>query len=295
LLETTDNLKNTSFLFLLFLLRSTVSFSQESPLVIPLWENGAPGFESRKNEPEQAKDWWVKNIHNPSITVFLPSKEKATGTAVVVCPGGGHRALVYNSEGRDAALFLNSLGIAAIVLKYRLAREENSPYTLEKHVKEDAYRAMRQVRSRAAGWGIDPHRVGIMGFSAGGEVAELVAYAPAPGNPVATDTVERQNGKPDFQILVYPGPLFVPDKIAPDAPPAFMVAAIDDDCCSAPVISLLQKYHDAKVPAEAHIFAQGGHAFNMGQRSKLVTLKNWSQRLTDWFTDSGLLKPDSKK
>jgi acetyl esterase/lipase len=87
----------------------------------------------------------------------------------------------------------------------------------------------------------------------------------------------------------------VPEKIAPDAPPAFMVAAIDDDCCSAPVIALLQKYHDAHVPAEAHVFAQGGHAFNMGQRSTLVTLKNWSQRLADWFADSGLLQASTKK
>ena len=97
--------------------------------MIHLWTNGAPGFENRKNEPELAKDWYVKNIHNPSITVFLPPKEKANGAAVLICPGGGFRALVYNSEGADAAEYFNSLGVTAFVFKYRLFREENSPYT----------------------------------------------------------------------------------------------------------------------------------------------------------------------
>ncbi len=256
---------------------------------IPLWPNGAPGSESRKNEPEQAKDWWVKNIHNPSVTVFLPAKEKATGAAVVICPGGGHRALVYNSEGRDAAVFLNSIGVAAFVLKYRLFREENSIYTLET-TRQDALRAMRLVRSRAVEWGIDENRIGIMGFSAGGEVVSQVAYENGNGNPNAPDPIDKMNGRPDFQILVYPGPLGVPEILPADAPPAFLVAAIDDECCSAPVLSLLQKYHAAKIPAEAHIYARGAHAFNMGKRSDLVTLKTWPQRLADWMNDNSILK-----
>src|SRR5215813_4780271 len=90
------------------------------PQVIHLWKNGAPGFENRKDEPEQAKDWWVRNIHNPSITAFLPPKDKATGTAVVIAPGGGFRELVFNAEGRQAAEFLNGIGVAAFALKYRL-------------------------------------------------------------------------------------------------------------------------------------------------------------------------------
>src|SRR5688572_30428873 len=114
-----------SILILLhFVLTTSFSFSQD---IVPLWPSGAPGFEERKNEPEQAKDWWVKNIHNPSITVFLPPKEKATGAAVIVCPGGGHRELVFDAEGSDAAKYLNSIGVAAFVLKYRLAYEANSP------------------------------------------------------------------------------------------------------------------------------------------------------------------------
>ena len=97
-------------------------FQKPKPPVVPLWEKGAPGFESRKDEPEQAKDWWVKNVHNPSLTVFLPPKEKATGCAVIVAPGGGHRELVFNAEGVEAAEYLASLGVAAFALKYRLAR-----------------------------------------------------------------------------------------------------------------------------------------------------------------------------
>ncbi|RFM27643.1 alpha/beta hydrolase [Deminuibacter soli] len=265
--------------------------AQDTPKVIHLWPNGAPGYESRRNEPEEAKDYYVKNIHNPSITVFLPPKEKATGAAVVICPGGGHRLLVYNSEGVQPAQFLNSIGVAAIVLKYRLFREEKSPYTLEKEVTQDAYRAMRLVRSNATAWGIDTARVGIWGFSAGGEVVAKVAYGDGKGDANARDPVDRLNGRPDFQILVYPGPLGVPDVVPPTAPPAFMIAANDDECCSVPIVSLLERYRKAKVQVEAHIMAQGNHAFNMGYRSTLQSIKAWPQLLSNWLADTHLLTP----
>ena len=163
-----------------------------------LWPNGAPGFEQRKNEPEEAKDYWVKNVHNPSITAYFPEKGNANGTSVVICPGGGHRLLVYNAEGKDAALFLNSLGITAFVLKYRLFREEKSTYTFEKEVVQDAYRAMRLVRSRAKEWGLDPSKIGMMGFSAGGEVVSSIAYQPGTGSTSAPDLIDRLPGKPNF-------------------------------------------------------------------------------------------------
>lgn len=262
----------------------------ESP-VIPLWPNGAPGFESRRNEPELAKDYWVRNIHNPSITVFLPPREKATGAAVLVCPGGGHRELVFNAEGVDTARYLTNLGVAAFVLKYRLARETNSPYSLEKHPGEDARRAMRLVRSRAGDWNLDPNRIGIMGFSAGGEVCSMVTYGPTGGDTNAADPVDRLSCRPDFQIVIYPGPYGLPDVVSTNAPPSFFLAADDDKEPSATVVALLEKFRQAGVPVEAHILARGGHAFNMGYRSKLVTVKGWPQRLADWMADNNILNP----
>jgi acetyl esterase/lipase len=280
---------------LLAILSFNISYGQEQPTEIPLWANGAPGFESRRNEPTQAKDWWVKNIHNPSITVYAAPKHKATGTAVIVCPGGGHRELVFNAEGKEAAEFLNSIGVTAFVLKYRLANEENSPYTLEKHVREDAYRAMRLVRSRATEWNVNPDKIGMLGFSAGGEVVALVAYASGAGNPWAADPVDKVNGKPNFQMLVYPGPGFIPNPIPKDAPPVFLLVANDDVCCSESVLKLLQGYRTANIPVEAHIYSQGKHAFNMGNRSKLNSIKTWPQRMADWMSDTGLLTPANNK
>ena len=263
-------------------------YAQDSSFVVPLWKNGAPGFESRKDEPEQAKEWWVKNVNNPSLTVFLPPKGKANGSAVVICPGGGHRALGFNGEGRDPAKFLNSLGVTCFVLKYRLFREENSPYSME-NAKQDGFRAMRLMHSRAREWDIDTARLGIMGFSAGGEMVSWVAYDEGKGDPSAKDTVDRSSSKPSFQILVYPGPLGIPGSIRPDAPPAFLVAANDDTCCSAPIVDLLQKYRAAKVPVEIHLYARGDHAFNMGYRATLSSIKAWPQRLAEWLQDNGWL------
>jgi acetyl esterase/lipase len=268
---------------------SAVAADQHVPEQISLWPNGAPGFESRRAEPEIARDHSIANVHNPSITVFLPPPDRATGAAVVICPGGGHRELVFKAEGEETAAFFNGIGVAAFALKYRLAREENSPYELPKHPREDAYRALRMVRSRAQEWNLDPKRVGIMGFSAGGEVASFVAYGSGRGNPKAPDPIDRLNGRPDFQILVYPGPLAVPKEVPPDAPPAFFFVAGDDQCCVGPVVSLLEKYREAKAPVEAHIVMQGGHGFNMGHRAQLRSLKSWPERLADWMADSGLL------
>ena len=261
----------------------------DEPSVVPLWPGGAPGFEARRGESETAKDYWVANIHNPSITVFLPPKEKATGAAVVICPGGGHRLLVFNAEGVEAARYLNSLGIAAFALKYRLGRESGSPYKIELHAREDGARAMRLVRSRAKEWNIDPARVGIMGFSAGGEVASMVAFNPGDGDPQAPDPVDRLSCRPDFLIQIYPGPLGIPAAIPAGSPPAFLLVANDDRGAAPVIASLLQKYRAAKIPVEAHFLAKGGHGFNMGNRSKLKTVKTWPDRLTDWMSDNEIL------
>jgi len=282
-------------LFTILLLFPALLWAQTEPMVIPLWEKGAPGFESRRNEPELAKDYWVRNVHNPSLTVFLPPKDKATGAAIVVCPGGGHRLLVYTAEGIDPAKFLNNLGVAVFVLKYRLGRDTLSPYKIDVHAKQDGFRAMRLVRSRAAEFGIDTNRIGLMGFSAGGEVVDMVAFDKGKGDPKASDPVDRQSSKPAFIVQIYPGPLYVPDVVPSDAPPAFLLAANDDPCCSVPVMQLLQRYRDAKVPVEAHLFTQGAHGFNMGQRSKLKSINTWPQRLADWLSDNNILQPARPK
>jgi acetyl esterase/lipase len=266
-----------------------------APAHVALWPGGAPGFESRKDEPELARDYWVRNIHNPSLTVYLPPREKATGTGVVIFPGGGHRLLVFKAEGDEPARFLNGLGVAAFVLKYRLGREENSPYKLEQHPREDASRALRIVRSRAREWGVDPQRLGVMGFSAGGEVAALVAYGPGDQDAAANDPIDRLNARPNFQILVYPGPLFIPGTVPADAPAAFLVAANDDPCCAVPALDVLMRYRAAGAPVEAHILSGGKHGFNMGARSTLRAVNTWPQRLADWLADRGLLEPSTGK
>jgi acetyl esterase/lipase len=281
----------TRWLWAMLLFPATAA--AEEPVVIPLWPNGAPGFEARKSEPEKAESYWVKNIHNPSVAAFLPPKEKATGAAVIICPGGGHRELVYNAEGVEPARFLNSIGVAAFALKYRLGREPKTPYSVENHAKEDGIRAMRLVRSRANEWGLDPKRIGIMGFSAGGEVVSMVAYNPGEGDPAATDPIDRMNARPDFQILIYPGPLGIPQTIPKNSPPAFLLVANDDRGAARVIATLFQKFRDAGVPVETHVYARGGHAFNMGNRSKLETLKKWPQRLSDWMVDNGILSAPS--
>ncbi|HEU5135231.1 MAG TPA: alpha/beta hydrolase [Steroidobacteraceae bacterium] len=263
---------------------------QAEPQVIHLWKNGAPGFESRRAEPEQHKDWWYKNIHNPSLTVFLPPAGKANGTAVVVAAGGGHRELVFDPEGVEPARYLAGLGVTAFALKYRLFREPGSKYTID-NTAEDIRRAMRTVRSRAAEWNIDPKRIGVMGWSAGGEVAALVAYPPVDGNPNAPDPVERVSARPDFQILIYPGPMGIPARVPASAPPLFLLGAADDEWVADVLFDLTRKYRDAGASVETHIYAQGKHAFNMGQRSQYVSIQRWPQRLAEWLQDRGYTRP----
>jgi acetyl esterase/lipase len=276
--------KNSLFIILCVLGYSHL-LGQNTKFVVPLWPNGAPGFENRKNEPQFAKDWYVNNIHNPSITVFKAPDSIANGSSVVICPGGGFRNLGFNGEGVEAAKFLNKLGVTAFVLKYRLFRQEGSPYK-EEHAWQDIFRAMRLVRSRAADFGIDSNKVGVMGFSAGGETAGWVSYHYNETHSVEPDAVDTYSAKPAFQILIYPGPLAVPHSVTSSAPPTLMVVANDDACCSEPVVELLRMHRKANVPVEVHLYAQGDHAFNMGYRTPLVSVKGWPQRMADWLADN---------
>jgi len=263
--------------------------AQTQPEVIPLWPNGAPGYEKLRDEPEQARDYWVRHINNPSLTVFLPPKEKATGAAILVIPGGGHRELVYNAEGVEAAQYFCSIGVAAFVLKYRLAREENSPYKLPEAATEDGLRAMRLIRSRASEFGINPHRLGVIGFSAGGEVAAWITFGQNAAQPANTDAIDRESARPDFDVFIYPGPLGFPKTTVPsDTPPAFFLCSMNDGAANV-VMQMLPLYHAAKVPVEVHLYSHGAHAFNMGLHTEFQSLRAWPQRLTDWLIDGGYL------
>ncbi|MDQ6700782.1 MAG: alpha/beta hydrolase, partial [Acidobacteriota bacterium] len=205
----------------------------------------------------------LSSIHNPSLLVYLPPKSKATGAAMIVAPGGGHRFLSIDTEGTNVAEWLNSVGVAAFVLKYRLAREEGSPYKVDIHALADAQRAIRMVRARAGEWNVNAAKVGIMGFSAGGEVAVLAATHYDSGKPDATDPIEKQNSRPDYQVLIYPGVRPDTISITKDTPPAFMLCADNDKGPSTAIPALYQAFKTAGVPAELHIYASGGHGFGL--------------------------------
>ena len=201
-------------LIFILLCAAKIMVAQQTPNpVIYLWANGAPGFESKKDIPEEAKDWWVKNINNPSLTVYAAPKEKATGAAVIICPGGGHNKLVITSEGKEAAEYFNSIGITAFVLKYRLFREDKSPYTVENTL-QDGRRAVRMVRQQAKQYNIDTNKIGMIGFSAGGELAAWVGFNTPKEKLVKTDNTDNLKCTPDFLVLVYPGPLAVPNSLS---------------------------------------------------------------------------------
>lgn len=280
-------MKRLAFLLPFVLLASARA---EDPLVIHLWEKGAPGFESLRDEPEVIKGTSVTHVNNPSITVFPAPKDKANGAAVLIVPGGGHRQLGFGGEGVEPAKLLNDLGVTCFVLKHRLPREEGSPYSIDIHPKQDGLRAMRVIRTRAAEWNLDPKRIGIMGFSAGGEVVAMVVYSPTEGDPKAADPIDKASCRADFQISIYPGPLGVPSgKIPAGSPPAFFVVANDDTSHVKPVLDQLAQYEEAKLPVEVHLYARGGHGFGMGGRSKFASIGGWTKRLTEWLGDSGFL------
>jgi acetyl esterase/lipase len=173
--------------------------------------------------------------------------------------------------------------------EYRLARERGSTYTIEGNAADDARRAVRWVRAHAADYGVDPHRIGVMDMSAGGELVSLIADNPAPApNPAAADPLDRVSARPDFQVLVFPGPLGIPGKAVTGAPPAFITAGALDECCAEPAVTLYEQLRKAGVPAELHIYAGAGHAFNFDESNRISVL-HWPDRLAEWMADEGLL------
>jgi len=279
------------FLFL-FVLVTAIGRAATPSQVIVLWPGGAPGSEGRSAEAERVPvneraEHIVSNVHAPSITVFLPAGEHATRTAVIVVPGGGHTELWMDHEGYRVAAFLADHGIAAFVLKYRLAREKGSTYTVEGTELADLQRAIRIVRSRSAQWRLDPQHIGVLGFSAGGQLAALAATRFDDGASDATDPAERVSSRPDFQALLYPA---IPRelKISPQTPPAFLLCGADDQpAISQGLAKLYVALRRAGVHAEIHIYDGVGHGFGM-RPGDTGAAAQWPQRFLDWLDQQGL-------
>jgi endo-1,4-beta-xylanase len=263
---------------------------KEIPMAMPLWPGGAPGSEGRTTEPEKIEGDNFSNVHNPTLTPYVLDESKSSGTAVIICPGGGHSKLCLGHEGFALAEWFRDRGIAAFVLKYRLAREKGSSYTIQDHAMADTRRALRLVRSRAAEWHIQPDRIGILGFSAGGELAAYAAMHSDPGRKDAEDIVEQFSCRPDFQALIYPGSS-ASFTVESGMPPVFIAAGYSDRAdISEGMARLYLQYKTAKVPAELHLFANAGHGFGYRHNAKPSAAVRWPERLTEWLADSGLLK-----
>ena len=267
--------------------------ASDRPAEIPLWPAGAPGSEGKPATEvvttSASGELSVSGIHNPSITPYLPAKDKATGVGILVIPGGGHRVLAITHEGYNVAEWLRDHGIAAFVLKHRLAREANSTYKIEVESLADTVRAMRLIRSRAAEWGVDPSRVGAIGFSAGGELVWMVSARADAVDAAAADPIDRQNAKPNFQALIYPGQSgnIQPTK---DSPPVFLAAAYNDrQDISEGLAEAYLRFKRAGVPAELHMYGTGGHGFGLRSTNKRP-VGQWIARFEEWLADSGFLR-----
>lgn len=257
-----------------------------------MWSGVAPGSEGKSGDERVEKsasgELRVTNVHRPSLTPYLPARDVATGVAILIIPGGGHRQLVMTHEGYNPAEWLRARGIAAFVLKHRLAREPNSTYRIEVEALADAARAMRLIRSRANAWGIDPARVGAMGFSAGGELVAMMATRDMKGDGSSVDPVDREAARPDFQALIYPGRS---GDIVPDAhsSPAFLAAAYDDrQDIAEGLAEVYLRMKRAGVPAELHMYGSGGHGFGV-RASNTRPVGQWLSRFEEWLVDRKVL------
>ncbi len=278
-------------LFIGFLL--TAATIADTPKEIPLWPKGAPGSEG-KTAPEKvvtsaSGEQTVSSVHNPSITPYLPSADKATGAAIIVAPGGGHSRMAITHEGYNVAEWLQAHGIAAFVLKYRLAKEEGSTYTVDGNEVPDMQRAIRLVRRRAKEWGVDTAHIGVMGFSAGGELAGLCGMRFDNGLPNAADAVDKLSSHPAFQVLVYPGnsSRF---EVSKSSPPAFIACGFNDrPDISEYMPELYLKYKKLGVPAELHIYSGAGHGFGIRPTNK-GAIAQWPNELYAWLQDRKFIK-----
>jgi acetyl esterase/lipase len=286
----------------------------DRPKVIELWRGKAPdevggiGAETVRMSPKLDKKQvevteptrMVTNVTKPTITIYRPEKEKDSGTAILICPGGGYWNLYWQLEGEEVAQWLNTLGVTGIILKYRVPRRpDDTKGEPARRPLQDAQRAVSLVRSKAKEWGIDPKRIGMVGFSAGGHLAIATATSFEKRTYEAIDDIDKVSCRPDFAILAYSGYLKDKDKdeLAPGlripagTPPIFLVhggADIISDPAHSVVMYLALK--KAGIPAELHIYATAAHDF--GVRSSDHPCSTWTRACADWLRHQGFLKAD---
>ena len=285
------------------LLLATTAFAAPEP--IPLWPKGAPGEKgdlppeadtTKPGDHEVAgkRVARIGNVSIPTITIFSPPKEKDTGAAVVVCPGGGYNILAWDLEGTEVCEWLNSIGVTGVLLKYRVPKRAG----LEKSTAalQDAQRTLGVVRQRAKEFGIDPKRVGVLGFSAGGHLAAALSNNTDARTYPKLDDADEQSCRPDFAVLIYAAYLTLKedgDKLAPDmrvtaqTPPTFLAQTQDDGVRVETSLFYYLALKNAKVPSELHIYPTGGHGYGLRPTKENVT--TWPQRAGDWMKALGML------
>lgn len=284
-------------LMAVLIVASTPPIFAEETTTLDLWPSRPPG-ETKELPPEsdltKPEDRLIAgrriiklgNVSTPQLTVFPAPKDKNTGAAVIVCPGGGHYILAYDLEGTEVAEWLNSIGVTGIVLKYRVPARDPERRWLA--AVQDAQRAVSTVRSRAADWNIDPDKIGICGFSAGGETAALTAlFDDRQYKPM--DAIDQQSSRPDFAMLIYPGGLVDRDestlrdyiKVNDKSPPMFFVHAFDDPVSPLHSLALASALKQAGGSAELHIYEGGGHGYGLRRTDAPVT--GWPDRAHAWM------------
>ena len=270
------------------------------PELIPLWPGQAPG-ETQPGGEDKMEKGGVVNVTRPTIAVYRPAKEKDTGAAIVVAPGGGYRMLAITHEGTDVASWLTSIGVTAVLLRYRVPRRPDDAE--DKLPLQDAQRAVSLVRSRASAWGVDPARIGFLGFSAGGHLTANVSTNFDRRAYDAVDDADQAGCRPDFAVLVYPGGILDKQdksklrdqlRVSKDTPPSFLVVSTDDNGSAPGTVVLYQALRAAGVPAELHVYATGGHGYGMRKSDKPCA--TWPQRCEEWMRSRGVLKaPEAGK
>jgi endo-1,4-beta-xylanase len=282
-------MRKLAFALMLGALGVSRVFAADRGMEIPLWQGVEPAadvFETAEGSP-LPKRFTV--VNRPAIYVFLPPEGKANGTAVVIAPGGGHSQLVIDKEGWEMADWFNKIGVAAFVLKYRLARAPKSPYSVQGDALNDAARAVRVVRARAKEFGVDPQRIGFMGFSAGGELAALIETRFDAGNSASSDPTYQASSRPDFALLIYPG--WRPDTVITvpkDAPQTFLVCADDDPSHVVITVNQYLALEKQGISAEMHIYSSGKHGFGLRAPAS-QEVSQWPERMKDWMVERKLL------